>query len=404
MGWFTDLFKRRRPKNGLTPTAAPVSISTWNYANYNGDMLEVDLIRACVDALARNAAKMELQAVVYQKDGTKVRDEKSTVARVLQKPNPVMTAYDFIYRCYALELINGTCFIWPEYDDNGTLKALWPINYRSFRMYEYKGRMYGNFTLRYTREYYVPMDDLIILRSHYMRDDILGDPNSALKPACELLNAQNQGIINSIKNSAVIRGILKALQVIKQDDLNKAREQFVDDNLSTQNNGGVIAIDSKFDYTPIEQRYYTIDADTMAQAKSKIFDYFQISEDFIQGKEGAYNGVYETRIEPFAIQLTQALTYGIFTERELGFGNRVEANLARVKYQSIDQVTKMIQATNQLGIFTRNEYREMLGYGPLPAELGGDQIMIAVNNYQADDNQNDSNNEGDSDGDEEKQD
>lgn len=389
--WFTNLF-RRKTKDGIVAAASPISLSTWQYTEYGGDILETDIIRACVDALSRTAAKMELQAVKYNTaDGTKERVLNSDVARVLAKPNSVMTSYDFVYRCYALMLYNGTCFIWPERDDTGKLVALWPINYRSFRMYEYHDRMYGRFTLKYTREYYVPMDELIILRNHYMRDDLVGDPNTALQSACELLNAQNQGIIYGIKNSAMIRGILKALNVVKEEDLEKAKKKFVADNLAVENSGGVIAIDGKYDYQSIESKWYSVDADTMAQAKAKIFDYFQVSEDFLQGKADAYNGIYETRIEPFAIQLTQALTYGVFTDREIGFGNSVEANMSKVKYQSIDAVTKMIQATNQLGLFTRNEYREMLGYGALTDEQGGNEIMIAVNNYAAqDDAQGDS--------------
>ena len=48
-------------------------------------------------------------------------------------------------------------------------------------------------------------------------------------------------------------------------------------------------------------------------------------------------------------------------------------------------VTRVIQATSQLGLFTRDEYRQMLGYEPLGPEKGGDEIMIAVNNMEADD-------------------
>ena len=41
----------------------------------------------------------------------------------------------------------------------------------------------------------------------------------------------------------------------------------------------------------------------------------------------------------------------------------------------------MISVTKELGLFTRDEFREMLGYEPLGPERGGDEIMIAVNNY-----------------------
>ena len=53
----------------------------------------------------------------------------------------------------------------------------------------------------------------------------------------------------------------------------------------------------------------------------------------------------------------------------------------------------MISVTRELGLFTRDEYREMLGYEPLGPERGGDEIMIAVNNYDSSDSVN--NQEGD---------
>ena len=79
--------------------------------------------------------------------------------------------------------------------------------------------------------------------------------------------------------------------------------------------------------------------------------------------------------------LTDALTHGLYTDREIAFGNRIEAAMSRMKYQPMSAVTNVISATRELGLFTRNEYREMLGYAPLSDEEGGNQIMTAVNNY-----------------------
>ena len=58
-------------------------------------------------------------------------------------------------------------------------------------------------------------------------------------------------------------------------------------------------------------------------------------------------------------------------------------NLSKLKYQPMTVVTKVIETTRELGLFTRDEYREMLGYQPLGPERGGDEIMIATNNYES---------------------
>ena len=80
---------------------------------------------------------------------------------------------------------------------------------------------------------------------------------------------------------------------------------------------------------------------------------------------------------------TGALTAFLFTEREQGFGNLIQANMAKLKYQPLKTITEVISTTRELGLFTRDEYRMMLGYEPLGQERGGDDILIATNNYDS---------------------
>lgn len=380
MGIF-DIFKRSKTK--YSGDFKPYDINTWSYRSFDGNALNIDLVRACVDALARNIAKMSLRPIVMNKDGTTTVDNISDIAKVLKHPNQYMTMYDFLYKVSAMYYLNNNAFIYPEYDEKGYLVALHPINYSTFKLYELDNKLYASFRLRYTRTYTIAYDRIIHLRNHFIQDDLMGDANNALYTACELIGAQNQGIINGIKNSAIIRGILKTINVIKDEDLEKAKQRFIKDNLSAQNNGGVIAVDGKFDYQNIESKPYIVDSATMDQAKNKIFSYFGVNEEFLQNKftSEQYEAVYEGRLEPFAILLTDSLTYALYTERERGFGNEIEVNMSRLKYQPTATIVNVISATKELGLFTRDDYRSMLGYTPLGHERGGDEIMIATNNY-----------------------
>ena len=287
----------------------------------------------------------------------------------------------------SLYYISNNAFIWPEYSKDGQLIALWPINYKSFQLKRTgNGTLIAQFQLNYYQNYTIPYSQLIHLRNRYTTDDLFGDSNDALTPIAELANAQNQGIINGIKNSALIRGILKSVNVIKEEDMVRARDQFVQDNLSAANSGGVMVIDGKFDYQNIESKPYNIDADTLKEVKERVYSYFGVNDEFIQNKftSEQYEAVYEGRIEPFAMMISQAFTAKLYTPRERGFGNEVEANMAKLKYQPPTVITSVVAATNQLGLFTRDEYRERLGYEPLGPDRGGDEIMIAVNNMEAD--------------------
>lgn len=369
----------------------PFNVETWSYRSFNGRYAELDMIAMCVDALARNIGKIELKSIRHKKETVAEIDSTSDVAKVLRQPNPYMSSYDFLYKIASLYYISNNVFIWPEYDKTGALVALWPINYTSFSMKKAEnGTLVAQFQLNYFKTYTVPYSRLIHLRNKFTTDDLFGDSNDALKPIAELANAQNQGIINGIKNSALIRGILKSVNVIKEEDLTRARDKFIEDNLTAANSGGVMAIDGKFDYQNIESKPYMVDADTMKEVRERIFSYFGVNDKFIQNTftSEEYEAVYEGRLEPFGIMISQAFSDKLFTARERGFGNAVEASMAMLKYQPMTVITRVITATNQLGLFTRDEYREMLGYAPLGPERGGDEIMIAVNNMQSDDQVN----------------
>lgn len=362
----------------------PITINCWNYRRFYGELLDIDAVVACIDALARNLAKMRLTAIRQVKDAVAVTETTSDVARVLKKPNKYMTQYDFIYKVAALYYASNNVFIWPEYDD-GKLVALWPINYTRFKLFDKDGIKVARFELHHNHYYTVPYSDLIHLRNHYFNDELYGDENSPFSPIAELMHAQNQGIIEGIKSSALIRGLLIAAGVMKEEDITKARERFIEENLDAKNNGGVMIIDGKFDYKNIESKPYIIDADTRNQTRQSTYDYFGVNEDFVQNKFTAekYESIYEGKLEPFAIMFTDALTAFLFTARELGFGNEVHANMNKVKYQSTSAVVSIVNTTKELGLFTRDEYREMLGYEPLGPDRGGDEIMIATNNYES---------------------
>lgn len=380
--------RKSNTKNASTQKTSVLPLNTrcWNYRSFNGDLALLDIVASSVDALSRNIGKIELKSVRREKDNTSSSDSISDVARVLKCPNRYMTSYDFLYKVASLYYLSNNVFIWPEYDRMGTLKALWPINYQYFKLKTVDEVLIAEFRLNYFKEYTVPYSQLIHLRNKFTTDDMFGDSNEALNPIAELANAQNQGIVNGIKNSALIRGILKSINVIKEEDMIKARDQFIEDNLSAANSGGVMVIDGKFDYQNIESKPYVVDSDTMKEVKERVYSYFGVNEAFIQNKftSEEYESVYEGRLEPFAIMISQAFSAKLFTARERGFGNEVEASMARLKYQPMTVITRVIAATNQLGLFTRDEYREMLGYSPLGPDRGGDDILIAVNNMATD--------------------
>lgn len=378
MGKITEGLKNLLGINGYNRYSTQQSnIETWSYSNFSKSIYELDTVRACVDAIARNVSKMEFNHV-DKSNGKKKRVVKdSDIAKVLKKPNSYMTTRDFVYKCATIHFTTNNCFIYPEYE-KGKLIALHPINYKAYKIVELNGNIYVKFQIKYTKEYVVALEDVINLKRFFYIKDFTGENNDALIPSAELINSQNQGIINGIKNSAVIRGLLKTISIIKEEDLAKKKEQFVKDNLSTSNSGGVIVLDGKYDYVPLESKPYTIDSEALLSSKNKIYDYFGVNEEFLQNKFNSeqYDAIYEGLLEPFGVMFGQALTDCLFTQIEKDYGNEIEVTMNRLKYQSIKNVVSLVSVTNQLGIFTPNEYREMFGYEPLD---DGDTRLVSLN-------------------------
>lgn len=382
-----DRFTKRQKESGSHDQgkSIPITINCWNYKHFHGELIEIDVIVACIDALARNMAKMRLTAIRQVQDRVSITDTTSDIAKVLKNPNSFMTSYDFIYKITALFFASNNVFIWPEYDKDGKLIALWPINYSQFKLYEKDGYTIARFELEHNHFYTVPYKDLIHLRNHYFNDALFGEENYPFQPIAELMHAQNQGIIEGIKSSALIRGLLIASGILKEEDIKAARERFIEENLNAKNNGGVMIIDGKFDYKQIDSKPYVIDAETRAQTKKAAFDYFGVNEAFLENDftSEKYESIFEGRLEPLGLYIAQKFTAALYSPRELSFGNEIIPNMSKVKYQSTNTVVNVVNATKELGLFTRDEYREMLGYEPLGPERGGDEIMIATNNYES---------------------
>ena len=66
---FFNLRKKEKVSTGKEKSKAiPFDIETWKYKRFHGEILDIDTIVACIDALARNLAKMRLQAIRRTQD------------------------------------------------------------------------------------------------------------------------------------------------------------------------------------------------------------------------------------------------------------------------------------------------------------------------------------------------
>ena len=181
-----------------------------------------------------------------------------------------------------------------------------------------------------------------------------------------VISTTDQGIIKAVKNSGVIRWLLKYNSSLRPEDLRKNVKQFTEDFLSTENEGGAAGVDSKAEAQQIDPKDYVPNAAQMDRTTQRIYSFFNTNEKIVQSNfnEDEWNAYYESEIEPIAMQLSNEFTRKLFTRRERGFGNKIIFAANNLQYASMN--TKLgLQAMVDRGAMTPNEWREVLNLPPV---------------------------------------
>ena len=154
----------------------------------------------------------------------------------------------------------------PIEDEFGGLIGYYPLLPQRCEVVEYNGAPFLRYTFGSGQKAAIEFERVGVMTQFQYTDDFFGESNAALRPTMQLIHTQNQGIINGVKNSASIRFLAKVANMLKPEDITKERKRFTADNLSAENQSGMVIYDAKFaDVKPIESKPFTVNAAQMAQ-------------------------------------------------------------------------------------------------------------------------------------------
>ncbi|WEK53328.1 MAG: phage portal protein [Candidatus Cohnella colombiensis] len=350
--------------NGYAPIFTP----------FGDDAYTSAIVRSTLDAVARNAAKLKPKHI--RRTNGKIQNAGSKIEWLLSvRPNPKMNAYAFLYKIVTqLFSRSNAFFLIYRSEITGKVEGFYPIDYSRVEAVEYGTDVYLKFNLRNGKILTIPYVDVVHLRRFFNASEMFGEGNEvALLPTLELIQATNQGIINAIKTSAFVRGILKFTTNLNPADRRQQTEDFVRDYMGVGNNGGVAATDVKADFTPLNGEPKIIDAKQMALIKQAIHEYFGTNEKIVLSNysEDEWNSFYESVIEPIALQLSLELTAKVFTDAEQAHGNEIVYEANRLQYASVKSKLELLQMVDR-GAMTPNEWREVMNMAPVE---GGDELI-----------------------------
>ena len=381
MSIFSRIFRNRQP-----PKTAPAVLTgaTPYFTPFSGNAYESDVFRAAVDAIARHGAKLHGSHIIRTADGRQPGDDNLNYL-LGTRPNPYMSAYDALYKLITHFYAYNDSFGYIQRGDAG-IAALYPLDVTGAQFVtDPTDTMYIKFFFQNGKQYILPYSDIIHLRRHFNRNDLLGDDNSAILPAVRLAQTQSDGIMAGIKQGASLRGILKYNQVLAPEKMKQERDAFTADFLNISNNGGVAVTDSMLDFVPLDQKPYSINKAQMDAVKSKIYEYLGISQKIVDSTYSEQEGTafYESVIEPLAAQMAQEFTAKIFTPIEQQAGNRILFEGDSMEYASYGTRISTLKESIPYGLFTVDEARQILNMKPIGGEEGKKRLQT-LNVVQAD--------------------
>ena len=329
------------------------------FTNWGGAIYESEIVRASIDARARHISKLKVEV-----NGTA---NPSLQAKLRLGPNQWQTWSQFLYRVSTILDVNNTAFIVPVFDESMTITGIFPVLPTSCALVEYGGEVWLRYQFSNGQYAAVEFRKCAVLTKHQYRDDFFGDSNKALRETMQMIHIQNEGIEEGIKNSATFRFMAQLNNFASAEDLKKERQRFTEANLSSESNaGGFLLFPSQYkDIKQIDVTPYSADSKQIEMIRSNVFNYFGVSEAVLQNKAkpDELEGFFDGCIEPFAIQLSEALTKMLFSERERAQGSYLMANANRLQYMSTSQKVQMAQQLLDRGVMSINEARELFNYG-----------------------------------------
>lgn len=349
------------------------------FTNWNGAIYESEIVRAAIDAKARHISKLKVETV-----GTA---NPSLQSKLALGPNQFQTWSQFLYRTATILEITNNCFIVPVFDERMIITGIYPILPTSCSLVEYDGEIWLRYQFTNGQYAAVEFRKCALLTKHQYSSDFFGDSNFPLRETMQLIHIQNQGIEEGVKNAATFRFMATLNNFSSAADLAKERTRFTEANLSTDSKaGGFLLFPNTYrDIKQIDVKPYAIDAEQMAQIRENVFNYFGVSEEVIQNRAKAdeLEAFFDGAIEPFAIQLSEALTKMLFSERERAQGSEIRASANRLQYMSTGAKVQMAKELGDRGAILIDEIRELFNYSPLPNGAG--QVAPIRGEYKATD-------------------
>ena len=345
------------------------------FRQFGGDVYSYDVVQQAIECIASEMSKLAPQHI--RKEGADSVPVNDQVQRVLLNPNPAMTSSDFLEKITYLLFLTYNCFIIPTYNEKGELQGLWPVQPKNvIFVTDNLGQLCVKLEFANGHETTLLYEDIIHIRHKFAVNELMGGNTSGnpdldtLIQTVELNHNLLQGVSEAVKSSFAVNAVVKYNTILDKANM-EANLKELQERLNS-NESGFLGMDLKGEFIPIKKDIQLVDDKTLAFIDSKILRHFGVSLPILTGDytKDQYEAFYQKTIEPLVIKISQAFTKAIFTEKELGFGNKITFLTRDLVFMKTEQKLEMIRLLGDAGALYENEKRVAFGLMPL-AELQG---------------------------------
>lgn len=375
MGLFEKIFGKKVGNQPSTERFELINDNGGGFYAWNGNLYKSDVIRSAIRPEVTAVGKLIAKHIQRNSRGLKINPNED-IAFLLKRPNPIMSMQIFQEKMAVQLALNHNAFAYIVRNDSLRVTDIYPLPAASVEVKEGAwGDIFLKFYFNNGKIMTIPYDDIIHLRRDFNNDDFFADhPGDALLPLMEIVNTSDQGIVKAIKNSAVIKWLLKFKTVLKDDDIKAQVTKFNENYLSIDSkNGGAAASDSRYDLEQVKNEAYVPDDKQATNTIQRAYSFFNTNESIVQSKydENQWNAFYESRVEPIAMQFASELTFKIFPRGELRKGHEIIFETSSLQYASMDTKLRLSEMVDR-GALSPNEWRTILNLPPAP---NGDEFI-----------------------------
>lgn len=368
MGLFDFLFKKENVKVAYDNDGYFKTLTAYrpHFTSWNGRLYESALVRSAIDARARHISKLKVEIIGTAKPALQTR--------LKLRPNDWQTWSQFMYRASTILDMHNTCVIVPVYDDMMTVTGYYPVLPKKCEIVQYDGEPWLRYKFTDHQTAAEKLSEVAVLTRFQYSSDFFGEPNNALDSTMQLEHLNNEAIEEAVKNGSRYQFIARVNNFTKTEDMRKERLRFTEANLrSNEDNNGILLFPNTYtDIKQIDQNVYDVPEKELEEIRTNVYNYFGVNEDVLQSKAygDAWSAFYESAIETFAIQFSEAMTHAIFSDTEIQRGTVIMATANRLQYMSTTEKLNVSSQMADRGIMNRDEIREIWNLPPLPNGQG----------------------------------